>query len=118
MECHCTSEAVILKPSVQDPLIHKHRCNLQLQLENNSACSPDTYIGGCENNEFCLERDEIENTIASDAVYYRRYSIDYSVVVPANRPMYLAACCDASGDFHFSGNIEHMYPNVTREVMS
>ncbi|TDH73426.1 hypothetical protein CCR75_008086 [Bremia lactucae] len=113
LECPCTSEDVFTNTSVNNLIFHKNSCNRQLLFENNTVCLAETYRGGlrcCENKESCLELDELERTRASDAVYYLRYSMEYAVIVPENRPLYLAACCDASGDLQHSGNIEYDVP--------
>uniref|UniRef100_M4C352 Uncharacterized protein n=1 Tax=Hyaloperonospora arabidopsidis (strain Emoy2) TaxID=559515 RepID=M4C352_HYAAE len=113
LECPCTSEDTITADAVNGLKFRANSCNAQLLWEKNTACAAGTYHGGlrcCKDAELCLERDELEVDAASDATYYLRYSLQYAEIVPQNRPLYLAACCDASGDLEHKGNVEYDVP--------
>ncbi|KAH7492537.1 hypothetical protein PRIC1_002012 [Phytophthora ramorum] len=113
LECPCTSEDKFTVDTVNGIHFRNGSCNAQLRFEDNTVCAAETYHGGlrcCENAEFCLEQEELEVAAASDATYHLRYSLDYAEIVPENRPLYLAACCDASGDLENMGNIEYDVP--------
>ncbi|CAI5715997.1 unnamed protein product [Peronospora destructor] len=110
LECPCTLEDTFTADSVNGL---QFRCSAQLLDEDNTACSAKTYHGGlrcCKDAEFCLEHAELEVAASSNATYYLRYSLDYAEIVPENRPLYLAACCDATGDLELMGNIEYDVP--------
>ncbi|TMW65802.1 hypothetical protein Poli38472_003567 [Pythium oligandrum] len=111
LECPCTSEDVFTKTSVNGRKFFPDSCNAELRHENNTVCAAATYHGGlrcCEEAAFCLEKEDLTETPKS--TYYLRYTIEYSEVTPENRPLYLAGCCDASGDFTNHGNIEYDIP--------
>ncbi|CAH0480443.1 unnamed protein product [Peronospora belbahrii] len=113
LECPCTSEDTLTATSVNGKQFQSTSCNAQLLYEENTACSAETYIGGlhcCKNAEFCLERGDLEVTTATNATYYLRYSLEYAEIVPENRPLYLAACCDATGSLEHMGNVEYDVP--------
>ncbi|KAG6578051.1 Stress up-regulated Nod 19 [Phytophthora cinnamomi] len=113
LECPCTAEDVFTADAVNGIRFRNGSCNAQLRFEKNTVCSAETYHGGlrcCEDAEFCLEHDELEVAAASNAKYQLRYSLEYAEIVPENRPLYLAACCDASGDLEHMGNIEYDVP--------
>ncbi|KAF1789043.1 Stress up-regulated Nod 19 [Phytophthora cactorum] len=113
LECPCTSEDVFTDESVNGIHFRNGSCNSQLQFEENTVCSAETYHGGlrcCEDAEFCLEHNELEVSEGSDATYHLRYSLEYAEIVSENRPLYLAACCDASGDLEQMGNVEYDVP--------
>ncbi|CEG38887.1 Stress up-regulated Nod 19 [Plasmopara halstedii] len=113
LECPCTSEDEFTATSVNGIPFRNGSCNAQLLYEENTVCSATTYHGGlrcCENAEFCLEHKELEVAEGSKAVYYLRYSLEYADIVSENRPLYLAACCDASGSLEFTGNVEYDVP--------
>lgn len=117
LECPCTSEDVFTNHSVNGMEFSVTGCNAHLKYEDNTACSALTYYGGlrcCEHGEFCLERNQLKKEIKS--VYYLRYTIEYSEVVPENRPLYLAGCCDATGDLNHFGNIEYDIPPCHPEI--
>jgi len=108
------------------------RCNSELVDEQNSACSPDLYYGGlicCEDGEFCLdeyylsenelialnnlqEEPHGSNPRLKQSTYYLRYSLSYSDIVPETKPVYLASCCDATGNLTAKGNIEYDIPQL------
>ncbi|RLN27407.1 hypothetical protein BBJ28_00020671 [Nothophytophthora sp. Chile5] len=113
LECPCTSEDEVTADAINGHRFRNGSCNAQLLFEENTVCSSETYHGGlrcCENAEFCLEHEELEVTTASSATYYLRYSLEYAEIVPENRPLYLAGCCDASGDLEHMGNVEYDVP--------
>ncbi|UIZ21502.1 hypothetical protein KXD40_000520 [Peronospora effusa] len=113
LECPCTSEDTFTADSVNGIHFHAFSCNPQLLDEENTVCSAKTYHGGlrcCKDAEYCLEHGELEVAASSNATYYLRYSLDYAEIVPENRPLYLAACCDASGGLDHMGNIEYDVP--------
>ncbi|OWZ04825.1 hypothetical protein PHMEG_00023201 [Phytophthora megakarya] len=69
--------------------------------------SVETYHGGlqcCKDTEYCLEHNELEVSEAT-----RREHAKYAEIVPENRPLYLAACCDAFGDLDNMGTLNTMY---------
>jgi len=55
-----------------------------------------------------LERDQVHDV--GNSTYYLRYIVEYDDIVPENRPLYLAGCCDATGDLDRHGNIEYDIP--------
>ncbi|KAI9921625.1 hypothetical protein PsorP6_000806 [Peronosclerospora sorghi] len=111
LECPCTSENTFTAESV---LRRPFRCNAQLLYENNTVCARETYHGGlrcCKDAVFCLDHEELQvEAAARTATYFLRYSLEYAPIVPENRPLYLAACCDASGDLAHMGNVEYDVP--------
>lgn len=113
------------------------QCNDQLMEENNTACSPSSYYGGlicCEHGEFCLDEFyltekevttldlqyknanesgvELPETTIRRSTFYLRYTLSYAPVVPENQPLYLASCCDASGNMTHTGNVEYDIPQL------
>lgn len=114
LECPCTSEDEFSSDAVNGWPVHPDNCNAQLRWEDNTACAADSYYGGlkcCEDGEFCLEQEELGGANASATGAYRlRYTLEYAEVSPDNRPLYLAGCCDASGDMAHTGNIEYDVP--------
>lgn len=93
----------------------------------------------CVEGEFCLEREALTiqperiehkasgtslsttdveegTTIAAAAPvapissFYLKYTIEYSPAVDANRWLYVATCCDATGDLTKPGNLEYDVP--------
>ncbi|KAJ0400272.1 hypothetical protein P43SY_006112 [Pythium insidiosum] len=118
LECPCTSEDVFTENAVNGFKFASEDCNAELRYENNSVCSVKTYHGGlrcCENGAFCLERSELSKE-EPKSTYYLRYTISYSEIVPEIRPLYLASCCDASGDMDHYGNIEYDIPVCNPEI--
>lgn len=125
-----TSESSNLLTAVKDRRLNWDRCNDELTDAHNTACSPDLYYGGlicCEDGEFCLDEyyltdDELVALKAQDpseqtpkqkqSTFYLRYSLSYSEVVPENKPVFLAACCDATGNITSRGNIEYDIPQL------
>jgi hypothetical protein len=96
-------------------------CNTQLMSESNTACFPASYYGGlicCEHGEFCMDDYFMteENISHADnstqSVYYLRYTLTYSPLTPETKPLYLAACCDASGNLTSPGNVEYDIPKL------
>ena len=113
LECPCTSEDTFTADSVNGMPIHATSCNPQLLDDENTVCSAKTYHGGlrcCQDAEFCLEHGDLEVAASSNATFYLRYSLEYAAIVPENRPLYLAACCDASGSLKHMGNVEYDVP--------
>lgn len=115
LECPCTSEDEFTSDAVNGLHVYPDNCNAQLRWENNTACAADTYYGGlkcCEDGEFCLEQEQLdqEASTTSTGAYQLRYTLEYAEVTPANRLLYLAGCCDASGDLTHTGNIEYDVP--------
>ncbi|KAG9406879.1 hypothetical protein AC1031_003209 [Aphanomyces cochlioides] len=111
LECPCTSNDVFANGTVNGFELGLH-CNAQLLHEKNSACFADTYRGGlrcCNDQELCLEPQDLD-PVVPNATYYMRYTFDYDDVQPANRGLYLAACCDASGDLTHHGAVEYDIP--------
>ncbi|KAF4316492.1 hypothetical protein G195_008283 [Phytophthora kernoviae 00238/432] len=90
LECPCTSEDVFTADAVNGMRLRNGGCNAQLRFEENT--------------------EDLEVTSASNATYFLRYSLEYADIVPENRPLYLAACCDASGDLEYMGNVEYDVP--------
>uniref|UniRef100_A0A061QX95 19-like isoform 1 n=1 Tax=Tetraselmis sp. GSL018 TaxID=582737 RepID=A0A061QX95_9CHLO len=114
LECPCTSEDTLNTTSHVIngiPFRELGVCNEQLVAESNTRCSDSTYYGGllcCEDREFCLERSSLPEEPVT--VFYLRYSIQYAPVAPDVRPLYLAGCCDATGDLMHAGAIEYDVP--------
>ncbi|KAF0688520.1 Aste57867_19862 [Aphanomyces stellatus] len=111
LECPCTSTDVLANGTVNGYELGL-RCNAQLLHEKNTACFAETYRGGlrcCNDRELCLETKDLDAT-APTSTYYMRYTIDYDEVVDTNRQLYLAACCDASGDVAHHGAVEYDIP--------
>ena len=109
-----------------ESVIHRRRnwtrCNTELMEEQNSACFPELYYGGlicCEHGEFCLDDCYISQTQLKEAdnstqsVYYLRYNLTYTPMTPDVKPLYLAACCDASGNETSPGNVEYDIPKCS-----
>lgn len=118
LECPCTSEDVITADSVNGMQFVEDSCNADLRFENNTVCSAATYHGGlrcCEDSQFCLEKADLAAELET-STYYLRYTIEYSEIVPENRPLYLAGCCDASGDESHHGNVEYDVPKCDPEL--
>eukprot|EP00339_Tiarina_fusa_P026394 CAMPEP_0117053788 /NCGR_PEP_ID=MMETSP0472-20121206/37222_1 /TAXON_ID=693140 ORGANISM="Tiarina fusus, Strain LIS" /NCGR_SAMPLE_ID=MMETSP0472 /ASSEMBLY_ACC=CAM_ASM_000603 /LENGTH=565 /DNA_ID=CAMNT_0004769015 /DNA_START=31 /DNA_END=1728 /DNA_ORIENTATION=+ len=110
-----------LLESVIDRRSNWTRCNTQLVKEGNSACRPESYYGGlicCEHGEFCMDdyfmtKQQIaDSDNSTQSVYYLRYSLTYEPLTQGIQPLYLAACCDASGNLTSSGNIEYDVPKL------
>ncbi|DAZ92656.1 TPA: hypothetical protein N0F65_001616 [Lagenidium giganteum] len=118
LECPCTAEDDRSNGKVNGMAFVEENCNAELRAENNTACSPDTYHGGlrcCEEAEFCLEHEQLSATLPK-STYYLRYTIEYANVVPENRALSLASCCDATGDMTHHGNIEYDIPQCDPEI--
>lgn len=131
LECPCTSSDVFasngtILGSVASRRQHWDRCNAELLDEDNTACRPDTYYGGlvcCEDGEFCLDEydpdaeayDGVKEASGPVSTFYLRYTLTYAKATEENRPLYLAACCDASGNDTSSGNIEYDIPKLCDE---
>lgn len=112
LECPCTSDDVFTDDAVNGWHFQPGSCNAELVSEQNTVCSVKTYHGGlrcCEDAQFCLEKAELD-AASETSTFYLRYTIEYSRVVPENRALYLAGCCDASGDATHHGNIEYDVP--------
>ncbi|ETV95837.1 hypothetical protein H310_10882 [Aphanomyces invadans] len=112
LECPCTSSDLFANGTVNGYELGLV-CNAQLLHEKNAACFADTYSGGlrcCNDKELCLEPADLDAT-APNSTYYLQYTFDYDdVVSPQVRPLYLAACCDASGDLKYHGAVEYDIP--------
>jgi len=130
LECPCTSSDVspsngTILEAVASRRKDWDRCNVELLDEANTACRPETYYGGlvcCEEGEFCLDgydpgAAEFDGVKAAGPIstYYLRYTLTYAAATRENRPLYLAACCDASGNETTSGNIEYDIPKLCDE---
>jgi len=131
LECPCTSvdlfesNSTILGSVASRKTDGWDTCNNALVEEGNTACRPDTYYGGllcCEDGEFCLDDYDnssahFDNDKASGPIstYYLRYTVRYADATKDNRPLYLASCCDASGNETMSGNIEYDIPQLCEE---
>jgi len=129
MSTNTTSSSDLLD-AVTERRLDWGRCNDELMDAHNSACSRDLYYGGlicCEDGEFCLDEyyKTEEELVAlnnmqpnnkdpnlKQSTYYLRYSLSYSEVVPENTPVYLASCCDATGNLTEGGNIEYDIPQL------
>jgi len=125
-----TSNSSDLLDVVTERRLHWDRCNDELMNAQNSACYPDLYVGGlicCEDGEFCLDEyykteEELvalnnsqpndQDPTVKQSTYYLRYSLSYSEVVPENKPVYLASCCDTTGNLTARGNIEYDIPQL------
>lgn len=127
LECPCTSSDVFpsngtILGSVASRRRNWDECNAELLDEGNTACRPDTYYGGlvcCEDGEFCMDEYDpaaalYDGVKASGPVstYYLRYTLTYATATEDNIPLYLAACCDASGNETSSGNVEYDIPEL------
>ncbi|RHY37583.1 hypothetical protein DYB38_012445 [Aphanomyces astaci] len=112
LECPCTSSDLMGNGTVNGYELGLV-CNAQLLHEKNSACFADTYSGGlrcCNDKELCLEPTEL-NATDTVSTYYMQYTFEYDDVVTGDhRPLYLAACCDASGDLAYHGAVEYDIP--------
>ncbi|OQS06230.1 hypothetical protein THRCLA_01709, partial [Thraustotheca clavata] len=78
-----------------------------------------TYHGGlwcCNTGEHCLEKNELITPAPPNSTYYMRYTIDYDEIQPDNRELYLAGCCDASGDLSHHGAIEYDVPKCDPSI--
>jgi len=126
LECPCTAEDI---PFMEKRKSHwrNDTCSSALMEEENDSCFPEKYRGGircCEHGEFCLDKffmskeDKMSlqsgknssNSTALQSVFYLRYIIAYTPATPDIQPLYLAACCDASGDETHRGNVEYDIP--------
>jgi len=121
LECPCSSEDRMLRDTDEDvtalfPAVMarkgtENQCNSVLLGKNNTSCSPNTYYGGlycCEDGEYCM--DELPDKEPEMSTYHLRYTIEYEPVSHETKLLYLAACCDASGDLDLPGNIEYDIP--------
>lgn len=118
LECPCTSEDAITADAVNGIKFAKHGCNNELLYENNTVCAATTYHGGlrcCEDGSMCLEKNEVDLT-QPKSTYFLRYSLEYSEVTPEIRPLFLAGCCDATGDLTNHGNVEYDVPACDPEL--
>jgi len=110
LECPCSSSednAVATRKGMQN------HCNSVLLRENNTSCSPETYYGGlycCEDGEYCLDEFKDAPDKPEKSTYHLRYTIEYEPVSHDTKPLYLAACCDATGDVDSPGNVEYDIP--------
>ena len=113
LECPCTSQQFDFDAgTINNQTFKADGCNGQLLLEANSRCSLETYHGGlwcCEHNDLCLEASELPLEMPS-TTFSLRYTVQYSDVRPDVRPLYIAGCCDASGDLAEAGAIEYDVP--------
>lgn len=128
-ECPCTQEDYVKEGERKKD---GDLCNAQLQDESNPSCYPEMYAGGlhcCHHGEFCLDEYYIPETNiplankttkertpnpelnATQSVFYLRYTLSYQPLTEQDtaqiHPLYLAACCDATGDLTSNGNIEY-----------
>mmetsp|Transcript_55692 Transcript_55692/g.118453 ORF Transcript_55692/g.118453 Transcript_55692/m.118453 type:complete len:490 (+) Transcript_55692:80-1549(+) len=129
LECPCNAEDYVaeddgritttLLNSVIERKRNWDRCNSALVDEENPSCFSNTYSGGlycCEHGEFCLDDYFLPKDVIAQAgnstqsVFYLRYTLTYTPVTPEVKPLYLAACCDASGDETRPGNVEYDIP--------
>ncbi|KAL7549998.1 hypothetical protein ACHAWF_013254 [Thalassiosira exigua] len=126
LECPCTSEnradgpGSPLLSSVLEKKSGWDKCNAPLVEEENTSCFPDKYYGGlfcCEHGTFCLDKyflPEEERAARAgkgdQSVFYLRYTLTYEPATPEVKPLYLAACCDATGDNDHRSNIEYDIP--------
>lgn len=128
LECPCTSEDRPTTgdgeeegtPQVFQAVLERKegetgRCNADLVEEDNTSCNPKAYYGGlycCHHGEYCL--DEYMDMNHEDdeqlSTYYLRYTITYEALTPEVKPLYLASCCDASGNLTSPGNVEYDIP--------
>lgn len=116
LECPCTSEDRIdLDNQTVNGQTFDHSCNGQLIAEGNTRCSLDTYYGGlfcCEDGELCLEAADLPDS--EPTTFYLRYTIQYAEVAPDVKPLYLAGCCDATGDLEHVGAVEYNIPKCNK----
>ncbi|DAZ93130.1 TPA: hypothetical protein N0F65_009706 [Lagenidium giganteum] len=117
VQCLCKDSDVFWRDTINDAPFHPDQCNAQLQAEHNSACAVDTYQGGmhcCVDKALCVNPERLADasTVASNqtSTFFLKYVIDYSAVVPANRPLYVSTCCDATGNERHLGNLEYDIP--------
>ena len=127
LECPCTSEnrvdgpdSPLLSSVVELKSSSDNTCSAQLVEEENTSCFPDKYYGGlycCEHGTFCLddyflpkEEEAARAGKGEQSVYYLRYTLTYEPSTPEVKPLYLAACCDATGDNEHHGNVEYDIP--------
>jgi len=123
LECPCSSEDRMLVGADEDATAlfsavaprkgSENQCNSVLLGENNTSCSPSTYFGGlycCEDGEYCMDAFKDVPDKPEKSTYHLRYTIEYEPVSTDTRPLYLAACCDATGDVDLPGNIEYDIP--------
>lgn len=118
LECPCTSEDSFTQSAVNGMRFDPHSCNAELRQQNNTVCQSSTYHGGlrcCEDSEFCLEPVDLD-TDSPKSTYYLRYTIEYTELRPETRPLYIAGCCDASGDEEHHGNVEYDIPKCDPEL--
>jgi len=127
LECPCTEDDVFasngtILGSVAARRKNWGECNLDLVHEGNDSCFPWTYKGGllcCEHGDFCLDAYDANSTGYNEGLaeaagpvstFYLRYQLTYTALKRDTRPLFLAACCDASGNDTVSGNIEYDIP--------
>jgi len=124
LECPCSSEdrmlggnddnvTALFSAVVPRKGLENH-CNSFLLAEDNTSCSPSAYFGGlycCEDGEYCMDafKDDVPDK-PEKSTYHLRYTIEYEPVSRDTKPLYLAACCDATGDVDLPGNIEYDIP--------
>ena len=111
LECPCTTDNDFRLHSSLNDGLPWDACNADLVHEKNPTCFKETYAGGlrcCANEAYCLE--EGLNDQDPESTYYLRYTISYAPVVPENKPVYVAGCCDASGNLTHHGAIEYDIP--------
>lgn len=116
VECPCTKENRL--DATRDKLPW-NTCNEALDKAENTACFANTYIGGlrcCEDGVYCMENTIQRNASVHTDTYYLRYTIQYSLVEPEHQPLYLASCCDATGDTTKHGAIEYDIPKCDTNV--
>ncbi|EQC37065.1 hypothetical protein SDRG_05292 [Saprolegnia diclina VS20] len=112
LECPCTAEDDFSNGTING-VENPHECSPQLLYDNNTVCNFATYTGGlwcCNTGEFCLEKNELPAPAPPTSTYYMRYTIDYDEIQPENKELYLAGCCDASGDLLHHGAVEYDVP--------
>ncbi|OQR98369.1 hypothetical protein ACHHYP_08685 [Achlya hypogyna] len=118
LECPCTAEDDFSNGTING-VENPHECSPQLLHDNNTVCSFETYTGGlwcCNTGEFCLEKNELPTPAPATSTYYMRYTIEYDDIKPENRELYLAGCCDASGDLVHHGAVEYDVPKCDPSV--
>jgi len=131
LECPCTSEdgattgggpadGTAPFEAVLERKGNAGRCNADLVAEDNPSCSAEHYVGGlfcCEHGEYCLDEylDVHHEHGEHQSTYYLRYTITYEPLTPEVKPLYLAACCDASGNLTSPGNVEYDIPQCEEQ---
>jgi hypothetical protein len=120
LECPCTSNDEFTDNAVNGIKFVQGSCNAELRAENNTVCAAATYHGGlrcCEDAALCLEKKELASKDeVPTSTYFLRYTIEYTPVTPEIRPLYIAGCCDATGDFEHHGNVEYDIPACDPEL--